>query len=113
MTDTETTTTTGKSGDERTKTLPSGAVATIRAAKGRDLIQAARMAGSNDGIRLTFGIIAVLTRINGRPIVVEDIEEMNLMDVMTLMGEVQGNGVSLPSSTSSNSGSTGGSDTLN
>lgn len=99
--------------EERTKQLPSGRKATIRKGKGRDLIQAARMAGSNDGIRLTYGIIAVLTLIDGRPIVVEDVEGMDLMDVMTLMGDVMGNGASLPTSISPSFGSTGGSDTLN
>lgn len=94
--------------------LPSGAKAMIRKGKGRDLVQAARMAGgANDGIKLTYGIIATLAQIDGKPIVIEDVEEMDLRDVMTLMGEVVGNGGSSMSSISLLSGSTGGSGTVN
>ncbi len=98
-------------GSERTIDLPSGKVAAIRKAYGRDLVQAARMAGGGDGIKLTFGIIATVTRIDGAPIVIEDVEALELMDVMTLMGAVVGNAVSLTGSISLPSGSMAGSPT--
>ncbi|HYH17499.1 MAG TPA: phage tail assembly protein [Azospirillum sp.] len=92
--------------DTRTVTLPSGKAATVRKGKGRDLVQAARMAGGgNDGMKLTMGIIAVLTQVDGRPLVIEDVEEMDLGDVMALMGAVMGNGASSLSSILPNSAS--------
>ncbi|WP_029009395.1 phage tail assembly protein [Azospirillum halopraeferens] len=98
--------------DARTVTLPGGRVACIRKGKGRDLLQAARMAGgAGDGMKLTMAIIAVLTVIDGRPLVIEDVEEMDMADVMVLMGAVTGNGASSLSSISLPSGSTEGSPT--
>jgi len=94
--------------------LPSGKKASIRRGKGRDLVLASRMAGGGtDTIRLTYGIIAVLTRIDGKPITIEDVDEMDLPDVMKLMGEVVGNGGSSLNSISSSFGSTGDSPTVN
>ena len=99
-------------GEVRTVTLPSGRVAAIRKGKGRDLLQAARMAGgAGDGMKLTMAIIAMLTTIDGRAMVIEDVEDLDLIDVMKLMGEVVGNATSSLSSISLPSGSTGASPT--
>lgn len=81
-------------------TLPSGAVASIREGKGRDLLAATRAAGgANDPMKIAFGLIAALVTIDGRALMIEDVEDMSLADVFKLQGEVMGNGVSLPAST--------------
>lgn len=82
---------------ERRETLPSGAVATLIPAKGRHLVQAARGAGG-DAIRISFGVIAATVRIDGKPIALEDVEDMDLADVTRLMGLVQGNDGTSPAS---------------
>lgn len=79
------------------ETLPSGAVATLVPAKGRHLVQAARGAGG-DAIKISFGILAATVKIDGRPVTLEDIEDMNLADVTRLMGLVQGNDGTSPAS---------------
>jgi hypothetical protein len=100
--------------EPRTITLPSGRVATVRTGKGRDLVQASRLAGGGkDPMKLSLAIVSVLVTIDGRPVVVEDVEEMDLPDVMKLMGETLGNDASSTNSILSSFGSTDGSDTLN
>lgn len=85
----------------KTITLPSGRVASILVKyKGRHVIQASRMAGGvSDQMKFVFAIIAVKTLIDGQPITVEDIEEMDGDDVMKLMGEAMGKGDTSPSGT--------------
>lgn len=98
----------------RTVELPSGRTASIRKGKGRDLIQASRMAGgASDGIKISMAIIAVLTLIDGEPLVIEQVEDMDLNDVMKLLAEAVGNGGSSLSSILSSSGSTDGSPIVN
>ncbi|MCW2248679.1 hypothetical protein M2352_004339 [Azospirillum fermentarium] len=93
--------------EAKTVVLADGKKASIRRGKGRDLLQAARMAGgAQDTIRLAFGIIAVLTLIDGLPITLEDVEDMGMGDVQTLMAATMGNDSSSASSTLSSSGST-------
>lgn len=71
--------------------LPSGKQATLRKGKGRDLMLAQRaVAGNPDPSAVLFALIAELVRIDGAPIVYEDILEMELGDVMTLHAEVVG-----------------------
>lgn len=66
--------------------LPSGKKATMTRFKGADVIRAQRMA-DGDSERITFAMIATCTLIDGQPIVMEDLEEMDGFDVMSLMGE--------------------------
>lgn len=102
------------SNEPRTVSLPSGKKAAVRPLKGRDLLKAARMAGgSQDNMRLAFGIIAVGAEIDGKPLVIEDVEELDLGDVTTLMAAVMGNAAPSLNSISSSFGSTAGSGTVN
>lgn len=101
-----------KSTVPRTVPLPSGRTATVRPLKGRDLLAAARMAGgSQDNMRLAFGLIAVGAEIDGKPLVIEDVEELDMGDVTTLMAAVAGNAAPSLNSISSSFGSTAGSPT--
>jgi len=66
-------------------TLPSGRVARIKEGKGKDLFWAlSNSTGQNDIIKL---LIVRLTEIEGKPITEDDLEELSLADVMTLMKE--------------------------
>jgi len=65
--------------------LPSGKVARIKEGKGKDLFWAlSNSTGQNDIIKL---LIVRLTEIDGKPITEDDLEELSLADVMTLMKE--------------------------
>ena len=73
--------------------LPSGRTATIRAGKGRDLMRAHRVAARNpEPLGVSFALVAELAEIDGRPVVYEDILEMELEDVLALQDEVLGGG---------------------
>jgi len=66
-------------------TLPSGRVARIKEGKGKDLFWAlSNSTGQNDIIKL---LIVRLTEIDGKSITEDDLEELPLADVMTLMKE--------------------------
>jgi len=66
-------------------TLPSGRSARIKEGKGKDLFWAlSNSTGQNDIIKL---LIVRLTEIDGKPITEDDLEELSLADVMTLMKE--------------------------
>jgi hypothetical protein len=66
-------------------TLPSGRIARIKEGKGKDLFWAlSNSTGQNDIIKL---LIVRLTEIDGKPITEDDLEELPLVDVMTLMKE--------------------------
>jgi hypothetical protein len=66
-------------------TLPSGKIAKIKEGKGKDLFWAlSNSTGQNDIIKL---LIVRLTEIDGKPITEDDLEELPLADVMTLMKE--------------------------
>lgn len=81
------------SNDRRTITLPSGKTAELRKGKGRDLMRAHRaVAGNSEPMSLGFALIAELAQVDGKPLVYEDILEMDLDDVLTLEGEVSGAG---------------------
>ena len=67
--------------------LPSGALCRLRPGKGRDLLAAQRMAGT-DPHQVMYGIIAALAEFDGQKKVLEDVLDMPLGDVMTLMGKV-------------------------
>jgi hypothetical protein len=83
------------SDDRRQITLPSGKTAEVRKGKGRDLIRAHRaVAGNSEPMSVSFALIAELARVDGKPLVYEDILEMDLEDVLTLEVEVSGAGES-------------------
>lgn len=69
-------------------TLPSGKQAVIKDGHGRDLIAAQRVASSSDEIGQA--LIAQLTEIDGKPIVLEDVLDMDIADVLALQGELMG-----------------------
>jgi hypothetical protein len=71
---------------ERNIALPSGRRAAIR----RDLMRAQRAAQSSEPAAIVFALVAELVRINGKPIVYEDVLAMDLADVLVLQEEVVG-----------------------
>ena len=77
--------------ERRRLTLPSGREAEIRKGKGRDLIRAHRsVAGNSEPMSVSFALIAELVQIDGKPLVYEDILDMDLDDVLTLEAQVTG-----------------------
>lgn len=73
--------------------LPSGRRAEVRKGKGRDLMRAHRaVAGNSEPMSVSFALIAEVTRIDGKPLVYEDLLDMDLDDVLTLEAEVMGVG---------------------
>lgn len=82
-------------GETKRMALPSGAVAEVRKGKGRDLMRAHRaVAGISEPMSVSFALIAELARVDGKPLVYEDVLEMNLDDVLALEAEVMGAGES-------------------
>lgn len=69
--------------------LPSGKKAVIREGKGRDLLNAQRIAQSPDEI--IYALLAELVTIDGTKYVYEDVLEMPLTDVLALQAEIMGN----------------------
>lgn len=83
-------------------TLPSGRVASILArGKGKHVRHASRLAGSGASeIALTLAMIAVKCLVDGKPLTVEDVDELDDSDVWVLMGKVMGGkGAGSPPST--------------
>jgi len=81
------------SNEGRQITLPSGRIAEVRRGKGRDLMRAHRaVAGNPEPMSVSFALIAELTQIEGKPLVYEDILEMDIDDVLTLEEKVSGAG---------------------
>lgn len=70
-------------------TLPSGAVATKTPFKGKHVREAAKLSGG-DQIKGVFAIIAITCLIDGNKITIEELDEMDGADVLTLMGEFEG-----------------------
>jgi hypothetical protein len=65
--------------------LPSGRLAVVRRGFGRDLIRAHRAVGHNpEPTAITFALIAELTQVDGKTIVYEDVQAMELGDVLSL-----------------------------
>lgn len=81
--------------------LPSGRIAwVLRKGKGKHIQAAARMAGPNaEQMTLSMGIIAAKALIDGQPVTVEDVLEMDDGDVWKLLGAVMGKGGSSPGNT--------------
>jgi hypothetical protein len=73
---------------ERQIILPSGRIATLRRGVGRDLMRAQRAAQSAEPAAIIFALIAELARIDGAPVLFENVLAMDLADVMLLQEEV-------------------------
>ena len=67
-------------------TLPSGKTATIREGKGIDSQKAMKICGGDSGRYLT-ALMAVLCDIDGKGVVMEDIEQLSLKDYNSLLAE--------------------------
>ncbi len=72
----------------KTINLPSGKIATVKAGKGYDLLQAQQKAKTSEEI--PYALIAELCEIDGQKLVHEDILELDLADVLTLQAEISG-----------------------
>jgi hypothetical protein len=82
----------GHNPNERQIVLPSGSVATARAGRGRDLIQAQRAVGKTaESTALLQALVAILCKIDGKDVVYEDVLDMPVADVLILEAEVLGN----------------------
>ncbi len=69
-------------------TLPSGVTAEFKPFLGKHVREAQRIAaGSEDPGAMMFTMIALCVLINGKPVVMEDLDEMPGKDVLALMGE--------------------------
>lgn len=66
--------------------LPSGKAYETRKGKGADLIKAQRMAKEPNAVSL--GLVAALAKVDGKALVIEDVEGMDLDDVFVLVNEV-------------------------
>lgn len=74
----------------RTIVLPSGRVATtLRHPTGRHQRDASRIAGKDPSM-MTFALVAVTTRLDGREVAAEELLDLDLHDWMALLGEVLG-----------------------
>lgn len=76
----------------KTVTLPSsGRIATVRKGKGKDMRIAARHTNpAQDPIGYAMALAAQLTEIDGKPVVPEDLDEMDMDDVGAIMGALPG-----------------------
>ncbi|MFO0387561.1 MAG: hypothetical protein ACK505_12335 [Flavobacteriales bacterium] len=71
---------------QKTIKLPSGKTAEVRPYKGKDIRQAMKVS-EGDQSKLIFAIIAHTTTIDSKPVVMEDLDEMDGSDVFALMSE--------------------------
>lgn len=78
-----------KKAEKKQITLSDGRVATFGEFKGKHIMQARRLVGDNAD-QLVNAIIATVVTIDGKPIFMEDLDEMNGFDVLNLMGEFSG-----------------------
>lgn len=67
--------------NEKVITLSDGRVCVIRKGKGKDAVEAMKVAGT-DSSNFIFALMSRVTTIDGNPIVMEDLEELPLPDVM-------------------------------
>ena len=90
----------------KTITLSDGTIAVIRKPRGRDLIRAQDVAGSDNKFKFTCAMLAQVTQLNGEPCVIEDIMELWAADIDLLSRETAGDFLSsnAPSSPSSSNG---------
>jgi len=95
-----------------TTELPSGRKATVARGRGRDLLAAQRAA--RDHHEIPYALVARLAHIDGKPLVLEEVLELDLADVMALQAQLlEGQGdffQALSTSSSSPSSPAGGSE---
>lgn len=78
-------------------TLPSGRKAVQRSFKGRDIRLAQRLA-DGESSTLIFAIISTVTTIDGKPVTIEELDDMDGFDCMELMKGFGTNFTSRPNS---------------
>jgi|SRR5215469_4528585 len=90
----------------KTITLSDGTVAMIRRPRGRDLVRAQEVAGTDNKFKFTCAMLAQVTQLTGEPCVMEDIMELWASDIDLLSREAAADFLSssVPSSPSSSSG---------
>lgn len=90
----------------KTITLSDGTVATIRRPRGRDLVRAQEVAGTDNKFKFSCAMLAQVTQLNSEPCVMEDIMELWASDIDLLSREAAADFLSssVPSSLSSLSG---------
>lgn len=76
--------------ESKTITLPSGKVAEVGEFKGKHIREAQRV-GDGDQGKFMFALIAATTTIDGKQVAAEELDDMDGMDVMALMGEFSEN----------------------
>jgi hypothetical protein len=86
----------GDDAEPRRVALPSGSIAMVRKAFGRDLMRAQRAAAGGDPTAVVFALIAEVAEVDGRRVVYEDVLAMDLADVIALQDEVIGENFQLP-----------------
>jgi hypothetical protein len=86
----------GDDAEPRRLALPSGSIAMVRKAFGRDLMRAQRAAAGGDPTAVVFALIAEVAEVDGRRVVYEDVLAMDLADVIALQSEVIGENFQLP-----------------
>lgn len=80
---------------DRTVPLSDGRVATLKRATGRHLIKASVVSGGENQFALLMGVVSQVATIDGSPVLFEDLQDMDAMDVLMLVGAVLGNAPSL------------------
>lgn len=71
----------------QTLNLPSGAVATLRAGFGADLVQARKMLGAIDGAQpddLSFAILTLLLKVDGQELDLDGVKSLDMYDGLTI-----------------------------
>jgi hypothetical protein len=79
-------------------TLSDGRTAVIRKGKGRDAIKAQRISGT-DSAKYFAALMAELVTVDGNKMVMEDFEELDLQDYMTIQVELAGANFTSPAAT--------------
>lgn len=66
--------------------LSGGRIAVIGDFKGKHVLEAQRLVGK-EADKMIFALIATCVKIDGNSVFIEDLDDMNGADVLTLMGE--------------------------
>lgn len=70
--------------------LSEGKIATVSAFKGRHIVEAQKVIGK-ESEKMMLALIAQCVTIDGNPVLLEELEDMDGADVLVLMGEFGGN----------------------
>ena len=66
--------------------LPSGRFAKIRGLTGKDYLEAVK--ASREGQDMSFVMVTLAVTIDDKPVTYQDLQDMDLRDVMTIMPEI-------------------------